>query len=638
VDIGQGDVRFGSFELDLRTGELRKGGFRVRLQEQPLRILALLVDRAGELVTREDLRQTLWSHDTYVDFDRGLNNAVRRLREALGDSADAPRFVETLARRGYRFIAPVERLPMVPAEAPRPPAPAVAAPALPAAAPVPVRPPLPARLRTGLLATAAGLALLAALYGAWPRASSTAAGRGRAMLLVLPFVNLSGDPEQEYFSDGLTEEMIARLAVLQPTELGVIARTSAMHYKGTQKRTDQIGRELGVAYILESSVRRAGNRVRVTTQLIAADTQEHLWSETYERELGDVLRLQVEVAEAIAGQVQVRLTGPMRARLQAAPVDPEAHSLYLKGRFFAAQRTADGLARALSLYREALGREPHYAAAQAGIADVHLIRAWYGITSEPEALAEARAAAEAAVGLDPGSADAYVALACTRLYHDWDWPGAEQAFRQAIALNPAHAVARHRFGYYYLRARGRLAEAMAEVKQALELDPLSLGINVALADLYVDAGRTDEALAQCRRTLELNPQFHVARLVEGEAYEKAGRRAEALASYEKAAAARYGTLTPFVESARLLALSGQPEAARRRVAQGRAEGRSYVPIQRLARLHLALGERDEALSLLLRADAEKIVGLEHLKHDPAFAPLKGDARFVALLQRIGPPD
>jgi TolB-like protein/DNA-binding winged helix-turn-helix (wHTH) protein/Tfp pilus assembly protein PilF len=630
--MGEGGARFGAFELDLRTGELHKGGFRVRLQEQPLRILVLLVERAGELVMREELRQRLWSQDTFVDFDRGLNNAVRRLREALGDSADAPRFIETLARRGYRFIAPVERVPATVPEA-------AAAPALPIPAPAPVAAPVPrpAHPRTALLAVLAGAALLVAVYGAWPR-PSTAVGRGRAMLVVLPFVNLSGDPEQDYFSDGLTEEMIARLAALQPGELGVIARTSAMHYKGTQKRADEIGRELGVGYVLESSVRRSGNRVRVTAQLVSTESQEHVWSEVYEREVGDVLRLQVEIAEAIARQVQVRLTPPHRAQLAASPLDPEAHSLYLKGRFFAAQRTPDGLRRALDLYQEALSREPRYAAAQAGIADANLIRAWYGLADGPEALAQALRAAEAAVSLDPASADAHTALACARLYHDWDWAGAELEFRRAIALNPSHATARHRYGYYYLRPRRRTEQAIAELKQALRLDPLSLSVSVGLADLYVDAGRTDEALGQARRTLELNPQFHVARIVEAEAHEKAGRPSEAIATYEKAVAETRATLTPVVELARLLARLGRTAEARARLAEGRTAGRAFVFPSRLARLHMALGEPEKALAVLLQAEGAKSVGLEHVKHDPVFAPLREDARFAALVQRVGPPD
>ena len=492
--------------------------------------------------------------------------------------------------------------------------------------------------RTTLLAPFAVLALLLPPYGPGGLRLH-AVGRAHPMLAVLPFVNLTGDPEQEYFTDGLTEEMIARLASLRPSrELGVIARTSAMHYKGSHKRADQIGKELGVAYVLESSVRRSGNRVRVTAQLISTDSEEHLWSEIYEREVGDVLRLQVEISEAIARQVQVRLTPPHQARLVASPLDPEAHSLYLKGRFFAAQRTPDGLRRALALYEEALAREPRYAAAQAGVADANLIRAWYGLADGPEALTRARRAAEAAVSLDPASADAHAALACARLYHDWDWAGAEQEFQRAIALDPSHATARHRYGYYYLRPRGRTDQAIAELKQALTLDPLSLSVSVGLADLYVDAGRTEEALAQARRTLELNPQFHVARIVEAEAYEKAGRPAEALATYEKAVAETHATLTPVVELSRLLARLGRTDEARARLAEGRAAGRSFVFPTRLARLHLALGEPEKALALLIEAETAKSVGLEHVKRDPAFAPLRDEPRFAALVQRVGPPD
>ena len=242
------------------------------------------------------------------------------------------------------------------------------------------------------------------------------------------------------------------------------------------------------------------------------------------------------------------------------------------------------------------------------------------------------------MSLDPASADAHAALACARLYHDWDWAGAEQEFQRAIALNPSHATARHRYGYYYLRPRGRTDQAIAELKQALTLDPLSLSVSVGLADLYVDAGRTEEALAQARRTLELNPQFHVARIVEAEAYEKAGRPAEALATYEKAVAETHATLTPVVELSRLLARLGRTDEARARLAEGRAAGRSFVFPTRLARLHLALGEPEKALALLIEAETAKSVGLEHVKRDPAFAPLRDEPRFAALVQRVGPPD
>jgi TolB-like protein/DNA-binding winged helix-turn-helix (wHTH) protein/Flp pilus assembly protein TadD len=626
-------LRFGPFEVDLRSREIRKGGITVHLQEQPFRLLEVLSERPGTLVTREELRQRLWPADTFVDFDRGLNNAVRRLREALGDSAESPRFIQTLSRRGYRFIAPLS-----PVAAPA----AVAAPAstgdTPPEKPGPEPPPAPGRraARVAAIVGAVAAAVGGTLYLATLRPPS--GSRGRVTLVVLPFANLTGDAEQEYFSDGLTEELIAQLARLQPERLGVIARTSAMHYKGARKRADEIGRELGVDYLLEGTCRRSGNRVRVTVQLVDTRDQAPLWSETYEHEVRDVLQLQASLARDVAAQIRLRLSRAEEARLgPPAPVHAEAYSLYLQGRYFARQRTAAALSRAVERFQDALALQPSYAPAHAGLADVHVLRAFYGLEKPREALSAARQAALAALRHDPAAAEAHTAIALVRLYADWDWSGAEEAFTRALALNPGDAMARHRYGYYYLRARGRIPEAVDEVRRALALDPLSLGINVALADLYVDAGRVDQALDQCRRTLELNSGFHVAHIVRAEAYERRGDLASAIASFERAATLAPSSATPVVEIARLHAQAGRTTEARRILAE-RATPDQHVGTLQRARLHVALGETGEALRVLEEAYQDRLLGIERVRHDPHLRPLHAHPRFQQLLRRIGPPE
>jgi TolB-like protein/DNA-binding winged helix-turn-helix (wHTH) protein len=437
-------IRFGVFELDLAAGELRKSGIKVRLQEQPFQILSLLLERPGQVVTRDEIQQKLWPDGTFVDFEHSLNAAVKRLREALEDSADNPQFVETVPRRGYRFIYPVEGH----AARSRRWVWALALAALPA-------------LLTLLLALNVG-GLRDRL---WPRADSPAK---RIMLAVLPCDNLSGDPEQEYFSDGMTDEMIAQLGRLQPARLGVIARTSAMHYKGTDKHVDEIGRELGVEYILECSVRREGDRVRITAQLIQVSDQTHLWAASYERELAGIFAIQSEVSRQIARSLEVELLPAERARPSGAgTINPEAYEAYLKGRYFWNKRTEEGIKKSLDYFQQAVARDPDYALAYSGLADAYLVGIFVGYLPSQDNHPKGLAAALRAVELDDTLAEAHASLANFEI---GNWLVEEKELKRAIELNPNYAPARIWYAMH-LSARGRHEEALAEGKKALELDP-----------------------------------------------------------------------------------------------------------------------------------------------------------------------
>ena len=399
-------VHFGIFQLDLKARELHKAGVKVKLQEQPFRVLALLVDRAGQVVTREELQQKVWPTDAYVAFDQGLNNAIKKVRDALGDSADSPRFIETLARHGYRFVAPVGPLVQPHSEA------------------SPVQYGLGRHWKFGLIGLACASLLAALAYWA-SRGSTSHAGSAaeKVILAVLPFDNLSRDPDQEFFSDGLTEEMIAQLGKLNPERLTVISSGSVAKYKGSRVAANQIGGELHADYLVQGSVRRASDRVRITVQLIEVRDQTDLWTESYDRELRDMLTLQDSVARTIAHQIHVTLTPGQQSRPPSrANLVPEAYEAYLKGRYYWNKRTGDGLQKALIYFQQAINKDPTYGAAYSGLADCNSGLAWHGFKSPTEALPKANAAALKAIEIDPQSAEAHASLGLV-LTHQWDWAG-----------------------------------------------------------------------------------------------------------------------------------------------------------------------------------------------------------------------
>ena len=633
-------LRFGVFELDRRSGELRREGLRVRLQQQPLRILEALLDARGEPVTREALRQRLWPDETFVDFDSGLNRAINRLRAALGDEAENPRFIETLERRAYRFIAPVGA-----PEPAAPPAPEVSA--RPASAAEVSSPPLPRHRRAmwlGAAFSAAALtAVLIAIAPALQRRAAPANGVPIRSLAVLPLANLTGDPAQEYFSDGMTDALITNLASLPA--LRVISRQSVMRYKGSATPLPEIARELGVEGVVQGSVVRSGGRVRITAQLVHAPTDRHLWAHSYERRLEDVLALQGELARAIAEAVQISVGTKEGRRLDVQrAVKPDAYDAYLLGWHQGNQRTEQGLDRALGHFRAAVASDPDFALAHAGLALTYGPRQVYAYVPPGTGLAEQKAAALKALELDPGLAEARVALGAARTI-EWDWDGAEAEFRGALELNPSSSVG-HGFYAWHLRSRGLLAESVRHHRRALELDPLNVLVNRGLALTLAALGQDEAALAQWNRALELDLDHPYTHLGLALLHFERGRRGEGSRHLERASGVALEGPLGMASLAVAQAASGDRHEARRLLDKLEAESaRRYVSPVLPAMIHAALGENERAFVLLDKACAARdpalisiqvgdIGALLHLARAD-LAALRADPRFGTLLGRMG---
>jgi TolB-like protein/DNA-binding winged helix-turn-helix (wHTH) protein len=608
-------VHFGLFQIDLKARELHKAGVKVKLQEQPFRVLALLVERAGLVVTREELRQRVWPTDAYVAFDQGLNNAIKKVRDALGDSADSPRFIETLARHGYRFVAPLGALPQRPSE-PQ------------------VRFGLRSHWKLALIALA-GASLLAALaYWAWHGPTMHAGSpTEKVILAVLPFDNLSRDPDQEFFSDGLTEEMIAQLGKLNPERLTVISRGSVAKYKDSRLAANQIGGELHADYLVQGSVRRASNRVRITVQLIQVRDQTDLWAESYDRELKDILTLQDSVARIIAKQIHITLTPAQQTRLPSGNLDPEAYEAYLKGRYYWNKRTADGLQKALIYFQQAINKDPTYGAAYSGLADCYSGLAWHGFKSPAEALPKANEAALKAIEFDPQSAEAHASLGLV-LTHRWDWAGAEAAFKQALRLDPRYANAHHWYGDY-LSIMGRHDEALLEARHALELDPLNLMIGTWVGRRYYLARKYDLAIEQGRNTEELDANFAAAHLLLGENYVQVGLHDQGLAELQTAASLSGNSPLYLAQVAVAYASAGKKTEALQIVAQLQSlSGTRYVSPYGLAQIFAALTDTEQTFKWLQLAYEDRAVWMSYLAVDPVFDSLRSDQRFQDLLRRV----
>ncbi len=632
-------IRFGPFEVNRHAGELRKHGIRIKLSGQPFEVLTLLLERPGEVVTYEELRAKLWQADTFVDFEHGLHAAVNKLRQALGDSAEHPRYVENLPRRGYRFVAAVRWA----AEAPETPsvAPAekqTAPEQMAASASVAQRRGALGRQGTTLLGIATVLVALGAGYFSlrnW-RQPSPSAGSGIQSLAVLPLVNLSRDPEQEYFADGMTDELITDLAKIGA--LRVISRTSVMRYKGTKKSLPEIAGELNVDAVVEGTVLRSGNRVRITAQLIRAATEKHLWAESYEGDLSDILPLQGKVAGAIASEIRIRLTPQQQASLaRARPVDPEAYQLYLKGRYHWNKRTLEGLRKAMEYFQQAVDKDPAYALAYAGLADTYVPLTNWGWLSPREAMPKARAAALKALEIDDRLAEAHVSLGMVGLVYDWDWPTAGKHFERSLALNPASPAA-HLWYSNYLMALGRSDEALAEAKRAVDLDPVSPDLNHHIAWLLNMVRRSDEAIEQERKTLEMDPGFPPAHSVLAGAYLAKGMYREALAEAEKLSALSPGSPAALLSMASVHAGSGERSQALRELNELRAlSKRRYVPSDYFAIVYLRLGDKDQAFTWLEKAYEERTGLLPWLKVSRTWDPLRSGPRFADLVRRMGFP-
>ena len=633
--------RFGPFELRPQTRELFKGKTRLRLRPQPFHILQVMLEHPGEVVTRDKLQGLLWSAGTYVDFEHGLNASIKELRGVLSDSASEPRYVETLPKLGYRIIVPVtvQEPPSVRASLQQPGTAGSKNRAKEKILPgwaqwLKVLRRWPAIL--GILAI-----LIAALAGyfQWPRGrKSQRLVDGRMMLAVLPFDNLTGDSGQDYFSDGLTEEMISQLGSLDPQRLGVIARTSVMHYQHSQKPLDQIGRELGVQYVLEGSVRRDADKVRVSAQLIQMKDQSHLWAQQYDRELTGVLTLQGEIARAIADRIEVTIGGPKRtvAAVQPAlsPGTYDAYDLYLKGRYFWNKRSTQGFERAVECFQQAVAKDPTYARAYAGLADSYALMSNYSMSPQNELMPKARAAALKALQLDEQLAEAHTSLALIEENYEWDWQNAEKEFRRAIQLDPNYATAHHWFAEH-LAFQGRFDEAFSEIDRARQLDPLSLIMAADDGAILYFSRQYDRAIERFRATMDMEPNFPRAHLIIY-AYVQKGQFAEALGEVEKW---RRIDDTPWTWAleAYVQGRAGEQEKARQALTKFEKLNRNRQMDARpiLIVVYTGMNEKEKAITLLQNGLSAHSNALTAIKVDPIYDPLRDDPRFQELLRHVG---
>ncbi|MGA9355611.1 MAG: winged helix-turn-helix domain-containing protein [Terriglobales bacterium] len=620
-------LRFDGFELDVRAGELRKAGVKLRLQGQPIQVLAALLNSAGELVTREELRAQVWPAETFVDFDHSLHNAIARIREALGESAGTPRYIETLPRRGYRFIGTVEK---VGVEEPLRGGPAEPASVAPVVVP---RSRSRAPVIAALLVAVAIAAVLIGMQVYSHRAGVTPSVRSIA---VLPLDNFSGDPAQEYFVDGMTDELITDLAKIG--SLRVISRTSVMRYKGTKKSLPEIARELNADGIIEGSVTRSGQRVRITAQLLYGPTDKHLWAETYERDLGDVLGLQSEVAEAIARQVRAQVTPQQQAHFRSArPVNPEAYDAYAKGRYYLWNdyTTAQPLNMAKNYFEEAARKDPGFALAQSGLADAYLYLTIFRQLSPASAYLPAEEAVQHALSLDDTIGEAHDTLGVLSWRYNWDWDATERELNKAIALAPSYICA-HEDRAEYLAFRGRRSEAETEVAKSLELDT-SVSSALTEAGVYFQLRDFERLVKASRRGMGLNPNEWLEHFYLGVGYEGTGKRRESISEYQKAVELSGGDQDARAALAHAYAGVGrraETEKVLRDLQQESAK--VYVSPYLIATLYASLGDKDKAFKFIEKAYVEKSLDLSwNLKADLRIDNLRSDPRYLSLVRRVG---
>jgi TolB-like protein/DNA-binding winged helix-turn-helix (wHTH) protein/Tfp pilus assembly protein PilF len=621
-------VRFDPFELDAPNGVLRKNGLKLKLQEQPFQILVTLLERPGEVVSRDELRRRLWPSDTFVDFDHSVNTAINRLRDALGDVAERPRFIETVPRRGYRFIGRVDPI--------EPPAAASVVVAAPPAPPARISFVRSRRWRVAIAATAT-MAVLA--WIAVKRIPPHGIGQTpKIMLAVLPLEDLSADRQSSYFGDGLTEDIITELGGLAPQRLGVIARTSVMSYKSNLKGIDQIGRELGVGYVLEGSVRRTADRVRVSAQLIQVRDQTHLWAKSFDRDVRDILALQSDIARAVAAEVAINLARPASEPLRPIEsVDPEALDLYLRGREAWNKRTEQDVRASIPLFEAAIRKRPDYARAYAGLADANIVLSAWSLGAWPpaEGYSRARVAATKALELDDRLAEAHTSLAGISAFYDWNAAEALREFRRAFELNPSYATTHHWYAEF-LACVGRSDEMLVETAEARRLDPLALIMISSMSTRLAYAGRLAEASAGLQSFTQQHPAFVLARHSLAEVLQAQHRYAEAVAEQEIAAKLSDRMPEELASLAQAYAVAGRSHDASRILAelQERAQ-HQYVPPYSVALVYAGLGEADRAFGLLGDAYREHSSWLSHLRIDARLNPLRQDPRFRALETRVG---
>jgi TolB-like protein/DNA-binding winged helix-turn-helix (wHTH) protein/Flp pilus assembly protein TadD len=620
-------ARFGAYEVDLRSGELRKSGVRIKLQQQPFKLLEIMLEHPGQVVTREELRSRIWPEESFGDFDQAVNVAVAKLRAALVDSADNPRYIETIPRRGYRFIGQVGGLPGEPG--PARPAANLSNPAGPSAETTSEtrKPPPVVNRRLLVLSFCFCLAaILGIVVWRWRNHSKATSQPENPIrsLAVLPLENLSGDA-QDYFADGMTDELITDLA--QIGALRVISRTSVMPYKGARQPLPVVARALNVDAIVEGTVLRSGHQVRITAQLVEASVDKHLWAKSYEGDLGDTLSLQKQVASAIADEIRIELTPHEQSVLhRAASVNPEAYDDYLKGRFFFSKRNSSETAQAY--FQRAIEKDPSYAPPYAGLADIYLL------ADNPR---RAREAVEKALTLDNQLAEAHNSLAELLYTFDHDWVASENEFKRALGLDANYAPAHHWYSMY-LALLGRKTQALDEAQKASQLDPLSPVVGANLAKILQENGQYEKAIEQAKRTLELDPNSAVTHAVLGIIHEDQQMYAEAIADYKTAL--QLGGAPG--EMRGLLGYTYAITGDQRNAELMTRELKQLWPTHVHAALDLAivycgLGQKDQALDWLKKANDKEVGDLIIIGHDHHFDSLRGDRRFTALIKEAGGP-
>lgn len=599
---------FRNFELDSASGELHHDGRKVPLPPKAFELLRALAERSGEVVTRDELRSKLWSTNTYVEFDDGLNHAVQKLRQVLGDSAEHPQFIETLPRYGYRFIAPVDT----------------------ASRSKPAKQSPRGRLvviTAGLVIVAA--ALIAVNVGSWR--SRLLGGRREPpirSLAVLPLSNLSGDPQQDYFADGMTDALITDLAKLH--DVKVISRTSVMQFKDVRKPLPEVARALGVDGILEGSVQRSGARVRITVQLIRGPSDTHLWAESYERDTHDVLTLQGEIAQAVAREIKVALTPEESTHLtRARPVNPEAYELYLKGQYHYYKWNPEDFQKAVDYFQKAIDADPHWAPPYAALANTYGWLWIAGALPPQEALPRFSAALKTAQEIDNTLPEVHYTLAASAYYYRWDWEEADREFRHALALDPSLVEARFEYAWF-LSSMGRLPEAIAEAQRAVERDPLSVSANLALGSIYSVARQDEKAIAQLQRTAAIEPNDSRTYEFLCGVYEQKGMFEDAIREYGKAMKLWGARPDELAGLERAYGQSGASGYWKWKLSEAK---RRQVPYE-IAVVYAQLGDAHQANAWLEKAYEGHAWQMVQLKTFPAWDPVRSDRRFQELLRRM----
>ena len=635
--------QFGQFVLDLERYELRRDGQAAKLERQPMELLILLTQKRGGLVTRDEIIARLWGEDVFLDVDQGINNGIRKIRTALRDDPDRPRFVETVVGRGYRFIAKIDetgpgsataeattvsvedrsKKATDPQTKPELQTPTTRA---------PVRP-FWQRYRNPLALS--GLAILALLIaGFYARQTDSWLPRRQSPLVrsigVLPLENLSGDPAQDHFADGMTDELTTNLARIG--SLRVISRTTMMQYRGTRKRSPEIARDLNIDALLEGSVVRSGSKVRITAQLIDARHDRHMWAQSFEREVSEILDVQDSVALDIASEVKAELSPELRESLSKhRSVKPEAYESYLMGRSKLRTQSPNAIRESVLDFQHAIDLAPLYSEAYSGLADAYTLMADYEVLSPREAFPRAEAAAVKALSLDPLAAEAHVSLGLVKNYYQWDWDGAEREFKRAIELSPSYASAHLQYSRF-LTMEGRHDESIAEIDRARGLDPLSLVIASNAGHAFYYARRYDSAIEQFRQTLAIDPNRVYARLFLGIAYEQNGMYPQSTEELEKVRVHFNGT--PSVALAHVYARTGRGTEARQILTQLESDG-SDADWFFIAEGYAGLGDKELAFRCLEKAYQKHDFFLPWIKVDPWMDPLRSDARFKSFLRRVG---